>query len=258
MTEAYLPLLQSDPHHYGGIVVGPNLQPAINDDYEDSDNSSLSKESWATASETSLPAPLVRQQPLGYADTETPGQRAPSRHGRGDQPIEQGRVTCGECCKCCKSWDDWCLFLSCNCSFSFPLPMHERKCLRAARTEGWQLLWSFLLPLALGSVPLQLIWVIAQVAVAGCFLLLMFVNISYGDVPSFYISLTCSVVWLFLSIVDTVICIAISRFHIKTLVTKFSVYIIILRICYSFLCLLPQILQNNSIYSDGQLYIYIF
>ena len=252
MAEAYSQLLQSDPRYYGGIVVCPRIQPAINDNFEDGESSISSQESWVTVSEWSLESDKpVLQEPRGYTDTETPGQRAPSRHGRGDLPIEQGRVTCGECCKCCKSWDDWCLFLSCNCSSSLHLPMHERKCLRAARTEGWRLLWSFLLPLTVGSVPLQLVWAIAQSAVAIALLLeMVFDGNSFNDsLESFgteYIfSLSCSAVWLFISIVDTTISITMSRFYHKILVTKFSVYVTPLRIFYTSLCLLLLILSNS-------------
>ena len=257
MAAAYSPLIQCNPHHHHeATIVGPK---AISYEDEDSGSLSSSKDSWTTASKvffTPEPASLLLQQPVGYTNTKTPGQRAPSRHGRGDLSIEQGRVTCGECCKCCKSWDDWCLFLSCNCSTSFHLPMHKRKCLRAARTEGWRLLWSFLLPLTVGSVPLHLIWPIAQVTVAIASLLLV-VGLYYSDSHdidscsglefnkiNYVSSLTCSGVWLFLSWVDIMTCMAMSRFDNKTLVTKFRVYITPLRILYSFLCLLPLILVN--------------
>ena len=264
MAETYTPLLQSDPCYYGGIVVGPRIQPAINYQLEDSGSSSSSRESWATASETSIelqPATGLKQpQGPGYTDTETPGQPAPSRHGSVDLPIEQGRVTCGECCKCCKSWDDWCLFLSCNCLSSFALPMNERKSLRAARTEGWRLLWSFLLPLTVRSLPLHLIWLIAQIAAASTALLVLLntdyivINccfyISCTDFPwsnynnNYVISLVCLIVWFTFSCVDILICIAMSRFHRSKLVIKFRVYITPFRILYSFLCLLTLTFSN--------------
>ena len=83
MAEAYLLL---DPHHHGGVVVGPKLLPAISFEREDRESSS---KSWATAIEASLPlehTTPVQSQPLGYADSETPGQCSPSRNGRGDRP----------------------------------------------------------------------------------------------------------------------------------------------------------------------------
>ena len=264
MAETYTPLLQSDPRYYGGIVVGPRIQPAINYQLEDSGSSSSSRESWATASETSIELEpdtgLKQPQGPGYTDTETPGQRAPSRHGSVDLPIEQGRVTCGECCKCCKSWDDWCLFLSCNCLSSFALPMNERKCLRAARTEGWRLLWSFLLPLTLRSLPLNLIWLIAQIAAGMALLVLVILYpTDYDEINCFdsidsnnnyATSLVCSIVWLTLSCVDIVMCIAMSRFHRSKLVIKFRVYMTPIRILYSFLCLLTLTFSNYYFQND--------
>ena len=251
MANTHLPLLQSDPNHYGGIVVGPRIQPAINYELEDSGSSSSSGD-WATASETSLdlePAPLIvlkQPQGPGYADTETPGQRAPSRHGSVDLPIEQGRVTCGECCKCCKSWDDWCLVLSCNCSSSSALPLHERKSLRAARTEGWRLLWSFLLPLTVGSVPLQLLWVITQVVMAVLLVAIVYTRIvwSVNVWNTIFAAL-----WLLFCVADTVICIVILRFRIM-LVTKFSVIVTPLRILYNIICLSPLVVNNITFFGQ--------
>ena len=251
MANTHLPLLQSDPNHYGGIVVGPRIQPAINYELEDSGSSSSSGD-WATASETSLdlePAPLIvlkQPQGPGYADTETPGQRAPSRHGSVDLPIEQGRVTCGECCKCCKSWDDWCLVLSCNCSSSSALPLHERKSLRAARTEGWRLLWSFLLPLTVGSVPLQLLWVITQVIMAVLLVTIVYTRIAWSiNVWNTIFA----ALWLLFCVADTVICIVILRFRIM-LVTKFSVIVTPLRILYNIICLSPLVVNNITFFGQ--------
>ena len=260
MAEAYSTLLQPDPRYYGGIIVRPRIQPATKDSFEDGESSISSQESGVTVSERSLESDKpVLQEPRGYTDTETPGQRAPSRHGRGDLPIEQGRVTCGECCKCCKSckscksWDDWCLFLSCNCLSSFALPMNERKSLRAARTEGWRLLWNFLLPLTLHSLTLNVIWLIAQIAAGMALLVLVIMYPTDNDDDCFGFlhsnnnyatSLVCSIVWLTLSCVDIVICIAMSRFHRSKLVIKFRVYMTPIRILYSFLCLLTLTFSN--------------
>ena len=246
MANTHLPLLQSDPNHYGGIVVGPRIQPATNYELEDSGSSSSSRESWATAIETSIelqPATGLKQpQGPGYTDTETPGQPAPSRHGRGDLSIEQGRVTCGECCKCCKSWDDWCLFLSCNCSSSSALPLHERKCLRAARTEGWRLLWSFLLPLTVGSVPLQFLWVITQVVMA--IPLVVYSSIAWSVN---YWNTIFAALWLLFCVVDAVICIVILRFRIMP-VTKLGVIVTPLRILYNIICLSPLVVINITFF----------
>ena len=246
-------LFQSNPNLYGGIVVDPRNQPAINHEPEDSGSSSSSG-NYTTASETSIelePAPLIvlkQPQGPGYTDTETPGQPAPSRHGRGDLSIEQGRVTCGECCKLCKSWDDWCLFLSCNCSSSSALPLHERKCLRAARTEGWRLLWSFLLPLTVGSVPLQFLWVITQVVVAIPLVVCSSIAWSVNFWNTIFAAL-----WLLFCVADAVICIVILRFRIMP-VTKLGVIVTPLRILYNIICLSPLVVINITFFGKNPVF----
>ena len=137
-------------------------------------------------------------------------------------------MTCGECCKCCKSWDDWCLFLSCNCASSPPLLIHERKCLRAA----WRLLWNFLIPLAVGSVPLQLVWALAQFLVACTLFLAM---MTYGPTPkalSMYpyskgkvAGFASTSLWFLLCLINVIVSLIVSGFFRNVFTSTFSVYI---------------------------------
>ena len=259
MAEVYLPLPQSEPSHYGGIVVGPRIPPG--NENEGSEDLDSSQDLWITASEGTLDDesfPPVCQQPVCLADTETPGERAPSRRGYLNPALEQEEeeVTCSECCKCCKSWDDWCLFLSCSCSSSPSIPMHERKYLRAARTEGWRLLWSFLIPLTVGSVPLQLMWAIAQLVVAiAVFITRVTIAFVSDTLCPFHaklaeckgelISLIFATVWFQLCTIDVISCCLASRFYRAKFNSSFSVYISGLRLFYTFLCLLLMLIGDS-------------
>ena len=186
---------------------------------------------------------LIQKEPQGI-DKDTPGDRAPLRHGHQDFGQEQGRVTCGECCKCCKSWDDWCLFLSCTCASSPPLPIHERKCLRAARTEGWRLLWSFLIPLTVSSVPLQLIWAITQFLVACTLFPAIILNYTkdssmypYSNGKGKVAGLASTSLWFLLCLMDVIVSLIASRFFRNILTSTFSLYMAVLRQSYTAFCL---------------------
>ena len=289
MAGIYSRLIQSDPNYYGGIVFAPRIQPPINNEcssggswstasegsldscpptrqpplgYSDKETPgecaplrySLEEPSPQELGPTASYTPnnsLVQKQPQGV-DKDSPGDRVPLRHFHQDFGHEQEEVTCRECCKCCKSWDDWCLFLSCNCASSPSLPMHERKCLRAARTEGWRLLWSFLIPLTVGSVPLQLVWAIAQFLVACTLFPIIMGLFSYGPYPralSVYslskysygngrvAGLASTSLWFLLCMMDVIVCLIVFRFFRTTFTSIFSACITALRVFYTSVCL---------------------
>ena len=240
--EACALLLQRDPS-YGSII------------HRDMDSESLtsSADDYDTPPED-FPDLARRHKPGNGANVGEPRPgRAPSPrnvNARAPDPVRvemADGVTLGECCKCCTSWDDWCLCFSCNIPASFSLPLHERQCLRNARAEGWRLMWSFLFPLAVCSMRLQLVWVFTQFICATFVFSLQMLNSTFQgfDATICTIVMGLSALWLLLSTADAVVCILVLCLHhhrhgyrSDISLSKYCIVITPIRILYSLACLL--------------------
>ena len=237
-------LLQQDNlQYYGAIIVPPQGSLQIRTPPDGCEHDNLGKD-------------LNKKRPL---------DPAPERHVpiEQDEHEEEGREECKVNCKTC------CLALTCvlDCCphwVRLKRRIHQRSKIRKIRTEGWKLLWSVLVPLALK--PLNLLWLPTQLIMA--LVLIVISALDWHDSPLDTSALTISSLWTVLTLIDGAVLILSNSSVRRTLVQWFRPrnipdenqltsdnessckyyiqgYAPVVRFLYSCFCLLPLVLVEG-------------
>ena len=209
---------------------------------------------------------------------------APERIFRPDNREEE-EVIFEQGCKV--NSENCCLALSCvvDCcplKFRQQRRINQRSKIRRIRTEGWKLLWSILVPLALNLKPLNLVWLPTQLIMA--LVLLVITALDRRDSALDTSSLAISGAWTVLTLIDGAVLIFSSSSIRHILVqwfrpckipdenqltndnespSKYYIqgYAAVVRFLYSWFCLLPllwvEAFSTAQTGTDGTIYAWV-
>ena len=212
---------------------------------------------------TGIIRPHIGEEENGEEDCIANGEEGCIANG------EEGCIANGE--EGCKAnCESICLAISCVvdcCPHKFRLQrhIHQRSKIRRIRTEGWKLLWSVLIPLALK--PLNVVWLPAQLIMALS-LLVITALVTNRDSASDILLLAISSGWTLLTLIDGAVLVfnssSIRRIFVRLFRPrnvpdedqltpdeespgKYRIqgYAAVLRFLYSWFCLMPLVLVEG-------------